>query len=531
MANHVTTSEIKKGETVSEHYLSELASVLKAADGKQVLTVAITGPTGVGKSSFLAMLTGDRKIQIGDGITETTMGVNVYGPYGFNDLKQSWGLNCPVGDCQLFFFDTQGFDGHMIGSQAEDRLIIGDLIAPYLAVSNLALLMHDKAYKSVSESFSLFMETAKTIREGKTKGIGGHLEIIDVVNSLAKYMVVEHGERVTRPYEPHINPDSFETASEFVKEITQKKISAQHFFPLPGFSQEELIFDQGPAFKAGFRIVAHRLLGLLDRIQQSHFMDNQGLIDAFECCNKRCKSESLVSFAHTVRNQVEYDAVKRLLGSITDDLFARLYKPNVDQYYSSLTLEMNRRLGSFGCSFDNCSVSDGEKLATILGDCDLVAPEFPPTTYFWKGGKNFEIAIRSKLVKRVPGFDILPKTLSKAAQDFRERLDTYRMVQERNYMAKLEHVQVSYCCCRILKCCESALNEYRRTQRPDIIMRNLNELKETKIESMAERLKMTEPAKITLRTTLESQDRSWTIVQNLSRTWSEPTQAKKCILI
>ena len=531
MASHVKTSEVEQGEGAAEHYLSKLSSVLRSADEKQILTVAITGPTGVGKSSFLAMLTGDRKIQIGDGIEETTMGVYVYGPYSFSELKQSWGLKCHVGDCKLFFFDTQGFDGHMIGSQTEDRLIIGDLIAPYLAVSNLAILMHEKADKSVSESFSLFVETANTIREGKTRGIGGHLELIDVVNSLAKYMVVERGESVTRLYDPHVNPDSFDEASEFVKEVTQKKIDAQHFFPLPRFDQEELIFDQGPTFKAGFRIVVQKLLGLLDKIQQSHYMDSLGLMDAFERCNKRCKTENLVCFAHAVRRQVESDAVKRLLRGITDDLFARFYKPNVDEYFSSLALEMNRRLESFGSSFDNCSIDDGETLSRNIEKSDLVTPQFPPAMSFWKGSKSIEIAIRSKLVKRVPGFDIPSNTLSKTASSFLEHLENYLIGQQRKYLEKLEQVQVSYAYHNITSMCERAFRMRCSTTRADMLMRELNRIKEDGIEDMKGDLNMTERAKMDLRSLLDSQDWSWDAVQELANEQYHARHRKKCILL
>lgn len=94
------------------------------------------------------------------------------------------------GECKVFFFGTQGFGWHTIGRPDEDRLIISMLLCPYLAASNLCVLMHLGGLERGSvDAFVTLMEAATTIRSelNSAHQTQDSMDIVDVLAGVSQY--------------------------------------------------------------------------------------------------------------------------------------------------------------------------------------------------------------------------------------------------------------------------------------------------------------------------------------------------------
>ena len=295
----------------------------------QTLVVSIIGPFQTGKSSFVSHFTGERiNISIGDGNEEETQGVWLYGPYQFNALKRRWGLSEVSGDStKVLFVDTEGFGGKAGRNSEENRLILCELTAPFLAISQVCLLMHkSNIQKGEQETFKYFLEVTANICTGANSGANGkgNMNVVDLVNSLTNFRtgeVDEDGNLLSKHYKPTADNGQFQQASQYLRNLYMKNfgLDASHhliidkFWALPHFSDETLISEQGDSFQTGFRLVAQQLLSMLERIKVQHSISGQGALEAFHLFHDNIKNENFQELARRARVLAELGTAERIL--------------------------------------------------------------------------------------------------------------------------------------------------------------------------------------------------------------------------
>lgn len=258
-----------------------------------LLVVSITGPYQAGKSAFVSYLTGDNTIAIGNGLEPHTRGVWLYGPYTLNSLKSRWKVQeVPEDQTQVIFIDTEGLTcGDGGDKEREIRLLMYRMLAPYLAISHISILMHNRNLESwTRDALKDFLDVAQRICSGANSGrhSGNAMAVIDVTCGVSVYRtseVDESGCPVTVRYNG--TPEAFESASSFLKQVQTQRFAdfqllVDHFWPLPSFNAEEDIFHQGDGFIAGFKILSQRLISLLDGIPVQCRVSGSQVSDMFE---------------------------------------------------------------------------------------------------------------------------------------------------------------------------------------------------------------------------------------------------------
>ena len=139
-----------------------LAERLKCIKG-QVLIVSVAGPFQAGKSSFISHLVGDAAVKSGVGSQETTKGIWVHGPYDLNALKQRWNIPEIAGDTtKVLFIDTEGSGGNAGSNYEENKIVMCELIGPFLAVSQVCVFMYVFAYKIHADRRSYRRDVIRT---------------------------------------------------------------------------------------------------------------------------------------------------------------------------------------------------------------------------------------------------------------------------------------------------------------------------------------------------------------------------------
>lgn len=133
--------------------------------------MSIIGPYKTGKSSFISYLTGDAAIETGDGCDAQKNGVWLYGPYSLNFLKLRWQVpDDPGGQTQVIFVDTESFQLNNFG---DHTFLMGQTIAPYLAIAHVSILIHPKHMEKGSiDTLQIWLnefaqESIQVILEGK----------------------------------------------------------------------------------------------------------------------------------------------------------------------------------------------------------------------------------------------------------------------------------------------------------------------------------------------------------------------------
>ena len=406
---HVQTTLIRRQGTLSvEHDQTALDLALRSARQDQILTVVLAGPTGVGKSSLIANLTGDREIVLGDGFEETTEGVWTYGPYTLNSLRTRWGLEQdPASDCKVFFFDTQGFEGHTMGLHNENMLFSNMVLCPYLSSSNMCILMHQgRLERGTAESFSFLMGTVNAIR-ADLNGSSEHqskFNIVDVVTCVSQYNDGEdfEGRPIQKEYNPETSQDSFEAACAYVKSVTERRINgffAHDFYPLPSFFGQDDIFHQNGKFNSGFEIVARRLLETLDTSRRSEYIDGVGFLHCFHACEERVKARRFDEMTSVVRIEAERESLNRCCDRVTDELFNSFYRQVIDAYFDQRTSHTSSLFAEYNLSFTGASQTDEVLLRSKL--TLMVSPTFPPDTLFLYGTTPFDEFMNSPIIKSI----------------------------------------------------------------------------------------------------------------------------------
>ena len=296
----------------------------------QVLVVAITGPYQNGKSSFIAYLTGDRSIAIGAGAEPETRGVWLFGPYSLNLLKRRWGVEeSPDDTAKVIFIDTEGFQANDVGNCHEaNKLLMCEMISPYLALSNIAVLLHPPNTELGSvDTFKYFLGITQDICASVNSGEfgGNNMTIVDLTCNVSKYKtseVDEAGRPVWLLYTGQA--DSFDKASEYLRSSqTQKLTSANqnepfrlqinHFWPLPTFARDSDIFGQEQKFNNGFQLVSQKMLELLDRAKRSHCISGDGLFTTFQELLTIVDKQQIAEQAKIARENGEVTSAERIL--------------------------------------------------------------------------------------------------------------------------------------------------------------------------------------------------------------------------
>ena len=336
-------------------YNGAVKSVLTEATG-QVLIVSIIGPFQRGKSSFISLLTGDRTIKIGDGINEETKGVWMYGPYSMNMLREKWGVpKVETDETEVFFVDTEGFAGDVGASWEENKLLVCKMVTPYLAISQVTILMHRSSLlKGETEAFLYFLDVAQRICTGSRRAFDGGTEIIDLSTDVGQYETGDEdqeGRRIVAKYQPAEKPEDFDAVQRYLEKIQCARLNQQQkfekfhlqvklFWPLPVFEGNLLLFDQPESFVAGFRLVAQRLLGVLESIRSSHNISGIGAFRSFETFQKNLKLEKLEELAEKARELGELTTAERILKSVTDKVIED-FKEDVTNKFKQLEAKMN----------------------------------------------------------------------------------------------------------------------------------------------------------------------------------------------
>ena len=301
----------------------------------QVLVVAITGPYQNGKSSFISYFTGDRSIAIGGGTEPETKGVWLFGPYSLNLLKRRWGVEESADDtAKVIFIDTEGFQANDVGNcHEENKLLMCQMIAPYLALSNVAVLLHPPNTELGSvDTFKYFLGITQDICASVNSGEfgGNNMTIVDLTCNVARYRTSEVDE-TGRPVLLYYigTADSFEKTSEYLRSSQTQKLTAanqnepfrlqiNHFWPLPTFVSDKDIFGQEKKFNDGFKLVSQKLLELLDRAKRSHCVSGDGLFATFKELLTSVDNEKIAEQAKLARANGELTSAERILNPQID---------------------------------------------------------------------------------------------------------------------------------------------------------------------------------------------------------------------
>ena len=362
--SHVASYDDSQDKVVTEDDV--LAGVLRSIDD-QLLIVTVIGPYQVGKSSFISHLTGDSKIEIGNGLEPVTKGVWFYGPYSLNALKQRWQVPEVHDDkTKVIFVDTEGFQGDDVGhSYEENKLLMCQMLSPYIAISQVCLLIHSaNIARGSAETLQYFLEVAQQICLGSnTSELGeDQMVVIDVSTGLVRYRTGEKDEEgcpLILKYCPDTNPSSFDDVCSFLQSIqscrlvggspsemspdeVEESTVVKHFWPLPPFNMDSSISEQGQSFLAGFSLTAQHLLGVLDALKASHKICGEGAYSSLELFRSHMDSSDLGELAQRARCLAELSTAERILRPVIEDV--------VTAEKSSLELQirnLQRRLETF----------------------------------------------------------------------------------------------------------------------------------------------------------------------------------------
>lgn len=344
--------------------MEDLADHLRAIRD-QLIVVTVIGPYQSGKSSFIQYLTGDDAIQVGYGVEEQTQGVWFYGPYDLNALKSRWGTPEIADDnTKVVFFDSEGFGGSAGASEDENRIIICDLIAPYLAISQVCILLHAcNPGRGTLETIKYFLEVTERICSGanNTSYGDGSMKVVDISTGVARYKIGqrdESGNETTVDYQPDNGTDSFREASASMRRIQSPRFGTgnnhlliDQFWPLPAFNQANPINGQNESFQRGFRFICLDLFRIIDDIKQLHAISGEDTFNEFEMFREGMAEEDLQSLAARARQLAEFNTAQRIIQPFVDAV-VRDCNARSEEHEISLSQRLN----------DTCRTPDDTEL-------------------------------------------------------------------------------------------------------------------------------------------------------------------------
>ena len=346
---------------------------------KQLLLVSLIGPYQTGKSSFISQFTGENLVTIGNGSEEQTKGVWIFGPYELNALKRRWGVSEVPGDeTKVAFIDTEGFGGETGKSNDENRILMCQLVAPFLAISQVCIVMHPANIEKASqETLKFILGVAERICSGANSSTygEGNMKIVDLSIALAKYKtseVDEDGVPIQQNYRPDRDPNKFQAASQYLRTVQSKRLGmdgGQHlivdkFWPLPVFDTLSHISQQNEIFSCGFKLVSTELLSMLDEIRACHFISGEGAFAAFDLFQRNLNQENLQDMAKQARQLAELSTSERILQPSIDAI-VQATKNDIECHLG----ELKDRLRSPDCTYctpDDASLGFDEMISQAL---------------------------------------------------------------------------------------------------------------------------------------------------------------------
>ena len=254
---------------------------LEPSKGKRVIFLTFYGPYQRGKSSIIKLLAGYKgdSIQTGDGLSETTRGIYVYGPYPYNDIRTRFRVNeIKYDDTQLYFFDTEGLFGVYGGGNTElNTFLFSQHIAPYAALSNVLV--------SVLSEFVTYREV-----------VG-----LNTVNSVVDAILQENGIESARLMGIITNnrlfkPQNFkEKQKEISNEMNEKFMNNfrfDEFVPLPCLDVNNDIFHQYQDYVDVFEIFGQHLIQQIDESLKFSVLNTDDACKIFEDLVSRIMKEN-----------------------------------------------------------------------------------------------------------------------------------------------------------------------------------------------------------------------------------------------
>ena len=131
-----------------------LLEALKKANGKFIRFVVLVGGYQKGKTSFIALTTGNDKHEFGNGENAKTIGALLDGPYTIPELAHRWRIKKYEDiddDESIFFIDIEGFGSFNRGN-AENQMkaFYSKLCAPFIAISSNIIFLLERNESSYS---------------------------------------------------------------------------------------------------------------------------------------------------------------------------------------------------------------------------------------------------------------------------------------------------------------------------------------------------------------------------------------------
>ena len=142
---------------------------IQPEDNKKIILVMAFGTRQSGKSKFLRTITGNQAYVSGTGLTSTTMGILIDGPYKKReieeniverDFKNYFNTSSVEDGTPIYFIDSQGFGDEKLENKPNYRKILERTISILSSISNICI-----SSTSISEKDTDLGDLFKTIRK------------------------------------------------------------------------------------------------------------------------------------------------------------------------------------------------------------------------------------------------------------------------------------------------------------------------------------------------------------------------------
>lgn len=136
---------------------------------ERVMFIMLYGSYGMGKTTLIRYLT-RKNIQAYTRSYEPTLGVYIYGPYHYNDIRKLFGFRKveQKQDIIVYFIDTEGMNNpKMLSSQSDYRMT--KLLAPFIGISNIVISLikpnvTQEEIESMSYMFNFIQKTKESLK-------------------------------------------------------------------------------------------------------------------------------------------------------------------------------------------------------------------------------------------------------------------------------------------------------------------------------------------------------------------------------
>lgn len=321
------------------HKIAEFNKIILESSSIQVMIVTIFGPYQVGKSSLIKLLTQDAEIVHGDGTQEQTNGATLYGPYQYNEIRSRFGLPVVQKNMVIYFIDTEGIGGRRVGKNPTlNRLILTEILSPYVALSQVSIVMHESNIQNWSAEFiKEFFTTAASLVDDKNS-----LTLLDVVPGQAFY---------SKPNGVEIPiVEQYRNTSKMCAQTIPPKFNGlpvSKFIPLYNYMESDGPLEQPPYFYEYFKYAALDIIESIEVARTANIYDAQAIVQQFKYINENIKKQDFSKLIQTERKEAQFGTLERI------------YLPNVKRIVDSKKCEIKQLFPTI-----TPSSSDEERLMT-----------------------------------------------------------------------------------------------------------------------------------------------------------------------